>query len=183
MILKRVTLDNKSDLEFIEKLYIESFPRHERRSIIHMHQLLGNEERFRMYLLETDDNHRVGFITYWMLGTFIFLDYLAISPEQGNKGYGQKTIELLSKQTNLPLSGEIELPDSSDMATRRVRFYERLGFQIWDLPYVQPPYEGECDFVPMRIITLGDLGFPENYEAIRDAIYLAVYNRKYTNDC
>lgn len=179
MILKKVTLDNKSDLEFIEKLYIESFPRYERRPILQMHQLLETEERFNMYLLETEDNTRIGFVTYWMLDTFIFLDHFAISSEQRSGGYGKKAVEKLIQQTDLPLVGEIELTGASDMASRRAKFYEKQGFKIWDLPYEQPPFEEQYDAVPMHMITYRDVGFPANFETIRDTIYSEVYKKRY----
>ncbi len=182
MVLKKVTLENKSDLEFIEKLYIESFPRNERRPILGMHHLLEDESRFNLFLLETNDNTRIGFITYWDLDTFIFIDHFAISSEQRNGGYGQKAIKELIKQTSLPLIGEIELPTVSELASRRVEFYKKQGFQIWDLPYEQPPYEEGFDPIPMLTITYRNLNFPSNFEVVRHTIYSEVYKRN-TNDC
>lgn len=178
MILKKITLDNKSDLEFIEKLYIESFPRNERRPILEMHHLLKDESRFNMFLLETEDS-RIGFVTYWKLDSFIFIDHFAISSEQRNGGYGQKAVQELIKQTSLPLIGEIELPTVSELAARRVKFYEKQGFQIWDLPYEQPPYEEGFNAIPMLTITYRDLDFPSNFETVRDTIYSEVYKKKY----
>lgn len=179
MILKKVTIENKSDLEFIEKLYIESFPRNERRPILEMHHLLEDESRFNMFLLETEENTRIGFATYWELDTFIFIDHFAISSEHRSGGYGQKAVQELIKQTSLPLVGEIELPSVSELASRRVKFYKKQGFQIWDLPYEQPPYEDGFKPIPMLTITYRDLGFPSNFEVVRDTIYSEVYKKKY----
>lgn len=179
MILKKVTLDNKSDLEFIEKLYIESFPRNERRPILETHHLMEDESRFNTFLLETKKNTKVGFVTYWNLEDFIFIDHFAISSEQRNGGYGQKAVQELIKQTSLPMIGEIELPTVSELARRRVKFYEKQGFQIWDLPYQQPPYEEGFDPIPMLTITYRDLNFPTNFETVRNTIYSEVYKKKY----
>lgn len=180
MILKKVTFENKSDLEFIEKLYIESFPRNERRPILELHHLMEKESRFNVFLLEeVETNTRIGFVTYWNLATFIFIEHFAISPEQRNGGYGQKAIQGLIKQTSIPLVGEIELPTVSELASRRVKFYEKQGFKVWDLPYEQPAYEEGYDPIPMLAITYRDLNFPYNFEAVRDTIYLEVYKKKY----
>lgn len=178
MILKEVTLDKKSDLEFIEKLYIESFPRNERRPVLEMHHLLVEDNRFNLFLLETEGN-RVGFITCWKFDTFIFIEHFAISPEQRNGGYGQKAMQELIKETSSPLVGEIELPATSEFAAKRVKFYEKQGFQIWDLPYEQPPYEEGFNAIPMLPVTYRIFDFPSNFEEVRDTIYSEVYKKKY----
>lgn len=179
MILKKVTLDNKSDLEFIEKLYIESFPRNERRPVLEMHHLMKEEDRFNVFLLETKENIRIGFVTYWNLDNFIFIDHFAISSDKRSGGYGQKAIQELIKQTSLPLVGEIELPTVSELAAKRVKFYKKQGFQIWEFPYEQPPYEEGFDPIPMLVITYRDLNFPFNFEVVRNTIYAGVYKKKY----
>lgn len=180
MILKEVTFENKSDLEFIEKLYIESFPRNERRPILELHHLMEEESRFSVFLLEEKkENTRIGFITYWNLETFIFIEHFAISPEQRNGGYGQKAVQELINQTSLPLVGEIELPTISEFAGRRVKFYEKQGFKVWNLPYNQPPYEEGFNPIPMLPITYRDLDFPSNFDVVRNTIYSEVYKKKY----
>lgn len=177
MILKKVTLENKSDLEFIEKLYIESFPRNERRPVLEMHRFMKDDNRFNVFLLEGSDEKRIGFITYWMLDTFIFIDHFAISPEQRNGGYGQKAIQELIKHTTLPLVGEVEPPLVSEMASKRVKFYKKQGFHIWDLPYQQPAYEDGFSPVPMLIITYREINFPIDYESVRNKIHSEVYKK------
>lgn len=183
MILKKVTFENKSDLEFIEKLYIESFPRNERRPVLELHHLMEEDSRFNVFLLEEKEKKtRIGFITYWQFETFIFIEHFAINPEQRNGGYGQKAVQELIRDTSLPLVGEVELPTVSEFAERRVRFYEKQGFKIWDLPYEQPPYEEGFNPIPMLPITYRNIGFPDNFDTIRTVIYTEVYKRN-TNDC
>lgn len=181
MVLKEVTLDNKSDLEFVEKLYIESFPRNERRPILEMLRLMKDESRFCVLLLEVENNTRVGFVTYWKFETFVFVEHLAVVSNKRSAGYGDEAVQVFIKQTPLPLVGEIELPSASESAARRVKFYEKQGFQLWDFSYLQPPYEEGFEPVPMLITLHGDLGFPSGFEAVRDTIYTQIYKIN-TND-
>lgn len=176
MILRKVTIDNKSDLEFVEKLYIESFPANERRPITQLHSVMEMDDRFDVFLLHNEDQVRVGFINSWTFDDFIFIEHFAISPEQRNTGTGQKALEAFIEYSKLPLIGEIELPNSSDFAARRVHFYERIGFKVWNLEYAQPPFESKYDAIPMLMITYGDVNLNNEFDSIRSTIYQGAYN-------
>lgn len=174
MNFRKLHIDNKSDLEFVERLYIESFPPTERRSVAKMHSLIENNDLFEVFVCVEDDN-RIGFISTWTFDSFTYLEHFAISPEFRNGGYGQKVLDLLFDITTLPLVGEIELPDSSEMAQRRSGFYERLGFTIWDFEYLQPPYEDGYEPIPMRLITYRDINMQEKFQQIKRQLYKDVY--------
>lgn len=170
--------DNKSDLEFIEKLYIESFPPNERRPVLQMNHLLEDNNKFNMFLLLNDDDEKVGFMNYWTFDTFIYLEHFAINPEFRNGGYGKKSIESLLNSTTLPLVAEIELPSVSDFAKRRLKFYEKLGFKVWDIFYEQPPYEEGNESIPMLLLTYRELDLGVNEEFVINKLYSHVYNKK-----
>ncbi|SHF31674.1 GNAT family N-acetyltransferase [Dysgonomonas macrotermitis] len=177
MILRKVTIENKSDLEFVEKLYIESFPANERRPVLEMHHVMDEDKRFSVFLLVNEEEVRVGFVTIWDLNSFLFIEHFAISPEQRNSGSGSKAMQALIAGTKQPLVGEIELPGSSDFAARRYRFYEKLGFEIWDMEYAQPPYVEGYDSIPMLMLTYRDLNFPTDFEKVKNTIYKEVYKQ------
>lgn len=178
MILRKVTINNKSDLEFVEKLYIESFPANERRPVLELHHVMQDDKRFEVFLLVNEEEVRVGFITIWNFEYFLFIEHFAISPEQRNNGSGTQSLVALFRETKLPLVGEIELPESSDFAARRYRFYKKNGFEVWDMEYAQPPYVEGFDNIPMKILTYRDLGFPANFEIVRNLIYKNVYKQE-----
>lgn len=180
MILRKISLDNKSDLEFVEKLYIESFPANERRSVMKMHNLIDNNDKFDVFTLIDDENtnSRIGFISLWTFETFIYIEHFAISPEQRSGGYGAKSMNTLIDSVELPLLAEIELPSSSDFALRRLGFYEKLGFKAWDIPYEQPPYEEGYSAIPMLLLTYGRLDLDSQGELVINQIYKEVYNKE-----
>lgn len=175
MILRKLDIENKSDLEFVEKLYIESFPQNERRPVSKMHLLIESNDLFNAYLLVDEDGTRIGFMTLWKFDSFIYLEHFAISPEFRNGGYGKDAVATLISATDLPLIGEIELPDTDELAGRRMKFYERQGFKVWDIPYIQPPYEVGYDSLPMKLITYRDLDLNARFEEVKTLIYSNVY--------
>lgn len=175
MILSEVTFQNKSDLEFVEKLYIESFPAYERRPVLEMHHIMQEDERFKILLLVNECGVRIGFFTVWDFSNFHFVEHFAISPEQRNSGSGTKALFALKNRVSLPIVAEIELPESSEFANRRLNFYKKNGFQDWDLDYMQPPYAEGFNSIPMKILTYGDLGFPVNFKEVTGILHKEVY--------
>lgn len=176
--IKKISLENKSDLEFVEKLYIESFPQEERRSVIKMHRLIVDESRFHFNVITDESDIRIGLITYWVFDSFIYVEHFALSSECRNRGYGKEALSALIESVKLPIVVEIELPSSSDFAKKRLGFYERLNFVRWDFSYQQPPYEEGFNPVPMLLLTYGDLDLNIHYDSVRDLLYTQVYDKK-----
>jgi ribosomal protein S18 acetylase RimI-like enzyme len=170
-----IKIEHKPDLEFVERLYIESFPRNERRPISELHHLIEHEKDFHVYVVANKDNDRVGFFTYWSFSHYIYAEHFAVNPEFRNTGIGKKIMEFLLASFKRPIILEVETPDN-EIAKRRISFYERLGFTPWyNYEYMQPPYEKEFDPVPMTLMTHGDISLDSNFENIKSDIYKKVY--------
>lgn len=175
MIFEKLQIHNKSDLEFFEKIYIESFPPSERRSLLKMFHLIEKEERFSLFIILNSQKERIGFISLWNLESFVYMEHFAISSDFRNGGYGKSILHELINNTNKPIVGEIELPSSSDMAARRKLFYEKIGFKASSYPYEQPPYEDGFEPIPMLLISYGNLEL--EYNKIKSILYSTVYNK------
>lgn len=175
MDLTKVNINDKSDLEFIQKIYIESFPPFERRPISEFLQLINEEELFTVLLI-TEDNKRIGFFTTWTFDKFTYAEHFAISPEFRNGGYGKLTLDAFFKTLKQPLVIEVELP-TDDMAKRRINFYKRMGFKDWkNITYEQPPYEKKYSPLPMMLMTYGNINLDTNISYVKNSIYTKVYN-------
>lgn len=175
MFIKKIEMENRSDIEFLEKLYIESFPTNERRSLYKMLHLIETEDRFDVFLVFNNQNQRVGFYTQWDFEAFLFLEHFAISADFRNGGYGKLVMEDMLGSLTKPLIGEIEPSTLSEMAKRRRFFYERLGFKVWINDYKQPPYDEDTAYIPMYLISYGDIDLNKNFREVRDLIYTQVY--------
>lgn len=174
MILKKINSSNRSDIEFVERVYIESFPSNERRSVLEFQHLILEEGDFTVYLLVENDD-RVGMLTTWNFDDFIFAEHFAIGAEFRNEGYGKTVMNKFVEEISKPLLIEVEMPDT-EIAARRIGFYERLGFNQWnDIAYAQPPYnEGDLP-IPMILMTYGFEGTISDVVTMKDAVVKKVY--------
>ena len=74
-----------------------------------------------------------------------------------------------------PLVLEVELPETSTEAERRVRFYERCGLTAHeDFPYWQPPYRQDLPEVPMMLMSSGEIPDRTAFVLI---LHTVVYNQ------
>lgn len=175
MIFKQVIVEDKPDIEFLEKLYIESFPRNERRPVLEMLNLIENESAFVACVL-IKDGVRVGIFTYWDFEDFIYAEHFAIDPERRGDGCGKLALLTFTKGLKKPIILEVEPPED-EFSIRRINFYERTGFKSWDIPYLQPPYEKEFEPFPLKLMTLGEIDLNQEsvYENVRKTIYEKAY--------
>lgn len=175
MKLEKLDISKKEEVSFVENLYIESFPLSERRPVNAMLDLYEEESVFTIAVVLKDDTF-VGFLTYWDLGEFIFAEHFAISPEFRNGGYGGKVMKLFMGKMTKPIILEVELP-STILSERRIGFYQRLGFKLWEnIAYQQPSYQKDGNPVPMKLMTYGNIELDKDLQDIRDKIYDIVYN-------
>ncbi|SDC28942.1 Acetyltransferase (GNAT) domain-containing protein [Pelagirhabdus alkalitolerans] len=109
-------------MDWFEKLN-DYFPIHEMKSKEHMDLLL--KEKSDVYYKDEGIEH---VMMYAEFESFIFIDYLYVSPSSRGKGLGHQLIEKL-KGKNKPIILEVEPVDYSDTdSKKRLHFYKREGF-------------------------------------------------------
>jgi len=156
---------------YVAALYEQAFPPEERRNLTAQQELLNNGA-LRLAILENNDVF-AGFVFYWELTDFMFIEHFAISPEQRGSGIGSGVIRLL-EQEHPHMVLEVEPPHSDD-AIRRIRFYEGLGFKTYAFPYLQPPYQAGGTPLPMLLMQKGMPPEEHTFTKINSEIYLEVY--------
>lgn len=174
MILRKITTADTLDFAFSLDLIIESFPPNERRNAEEISRLADTESDYALYLLSEGDQ-RIGVLVVWEFEYFLFAEHFAISPEYRNGGYGRKIMEAFLSSLIKPLLIEVELPET-EIAQRRIGFYERLGFKTWAFMYAQPAYDSDYEPVPMILMTYGAIDLEKEFQNIRKALYKKVYN-------
>ncbi|MCC8186359.1 MAG: GNAT family N-acetyltransferase [Bacteroides sp.] len=170
--LRRIRTSDETLYSFMEDLLVSSFPVEEYRELPVIREYTDHKKNFYNTVI-LDENDPVGFITYWDLNDFFYIEHFAIDPERRNGGYGRQVLELLRQTLNSPIVLEVELP-TEEMARRRIAFYERHHFILWEDEYVQPPYRAGSKQIPMYIMVSGTLD-PEKFPSVRSAIYQEVY--------
>lgn len=65
-----------------------------------------------------------------------------------------------------------------EMAQRRINFYKRQGFVLWEKEYQQPPYKNGDPFLPMYLMVYGSLQCKQDFDTVKKKIHKEVYNVK-----
>lgn len=117
-------------LKGILPFYESAFPEDERTSNEQFLAMIDRCSEMSFYVISENGNFD-GMAVIWNLGICRYLLYLAVIENKRNHGLGQATLQLLQKQSALPIIGEVEYPSAENpMAARRIGFYERNGFFI-----------------------------------------------------
>ena len=171
--IKRIRTTHVEHYDFVEKLLVSAFPREERRELelqrdhTDEHPLFYNNIIFH-------DNVPVGFITYWDFDDFYYIEHFAIAPEARNGGFGHKVLKYIDDKLTKPIVLEVEVP-IDEMSIRRIGFYSRLGYKLWERKYLQPPYRKGDEYIPMYLMVKGDLDSTKDFERIKQKLYSKVY--------
>jgi ribosomal protein S18 acetylase RimI-like enzyme len=155
----------------VAQLYEQAFPVEERRNLPAQQTLLNNGA-LRLALLEKDHVF-AGFIFYWQLTDFVFIEHFAVGTEQRGTGIGSRVMRLM-EQIHGKIVLEVEPPDTVD-AQRRIKFYEGLGFKAYNDTYLQPPYRVGGQPLPMLLMQKGMPPEEHTFTKISTEIYLEVY--------
>ena len=148
-----------------------AFPYEERRDYSDQKECLENKyfKFFEIY----DGDVAVGFTALWVFENFVFIEHIAIDEDKRGSGYGSKAIELIKEKYNKPLILEAEAP-VTEQQIKRIKFYNRLGFNVNSFNYTQPSYHGG-EGVPLLILSypnkLTDEEFDEFLRETRREVY------------
>lgn len=161
--------DITRQLSQIRRIYEEAFPEIERRTFSNLCAAFELFPYVHLHLIEEADE-TIGFIIYWEFTEFIYVEYFAISEEFRGGGIGRKAFSEFTERQTKPIVLEIEPPDN-DLARRRVGFYQRIGFTLRDVEYIQPPYHPNLPDLPLLLMTYGEIGLPKTFSNIKSEIH------------
>ncbi len=131
-------------VHLLQPLYLNSFPKEERRSWADWLALFEEEASFSLQIIQEDDRGTeafIGFLALWHLSEeYLFVEHFALLEQVRNKGLGAEALGLLQKlNSSRALLLECE-PPRDELAKRRLDFYARQGFTILSKSYEQPSY-------------------------------------------
>jgi ribosomal protein S18 acetylase RimI-like enzyme len=176
----RINSVNNQFFSDLFTLYTLVFPPLERRTWAALEYELNFEKRFCVHAL-IQNGEFVGLFNYWTFDRFYYIEHMAISSKFRNQGIGTKAMTIFMEQTKLPIILEVEMPNNI-IASRRILFYEKLGFSIVSHNYAQPPYEGSGFLMPELIMT-NDIHFANtHFDKIKEVLYTNVYHFEYSKD-
>ncbi|PVX49990.1 acetyltransferase (GNAT) family protein [Balneicella halophila] len=137
--IKRIPIQpNSSDFEEIWDIYINSFPEEERRHRDAQENLIKEIPYYHCEGL-FDSKKIIGLFFWWDFPMTRFIEHFATHTEYRNKGIGKVVMNDFMPEKDTPIILEVELPED-ELQQRRIKFYQRLGFHINAIEYLQAPY-------------------------------------------
>ena len=163
----------KSEFPAVYHLLESAFPANERRPLAAQRQLLTNP-RYRVAVSE-QDGRVAAFLASWRLPEFRFIEHFAVCTERRSCGLGQRMLQTFLQESSSPAVLEVELPDT-ELARRRIGFYERNGFHLNSYRYFQPPMAPGQLPLPLLVMSSGG-GLSEcTFQRVRDELYRRIYH-------
>lgn len=163
---KSTSQENK---EKIYNSYCSSFPEDERRNEKDFWDLFNNPNAEILSIF--NEENFIGYLIIWKFPLFIFIEHFEVFEEFRGQKLGSKILKALyKKHQNIIL--ETEPATLSQIAERRVEFYQRNGYSILKKDYIQPKYSEEKN--DLELWLMGTFT-PENLEQSISEIYKIVY--------
>ncbi len=164
--------ESSSTLSFVKALYESAFPIEERRAWKAVLLLLKDPDMQLDLILE--DNTPIGFLTWWQVDDWLFIEHFAIADHIRGGGHGSAVMRRYLEMSKGKMLLEVEPPLTVD-AERRIHFYNRLGLVVIPSEYRQPSYvEASVDYPMLLMATRFELTEAEKAVIIR-AVKLKVY--------
>jgi len=153
-----------------------SFPAIERRTYAGQKELL-TDPHYRL-ITETDDKGSIiAFLAVWEFPMFRFVEHIAVDPSVRGGGLGGKLMNAYIRESSKPVILEVEPPET-ELAERRIGFYERLGFRLNPFDYLQPPLQTGLPELPLQMMSYPELLKDEEFSLFREMLYTRVYKTK-----
>jgi len=132
-------------------IYSVSFPIFEQRNKKQQEKAFTFDSYYLDCLIDGD--RFLAFIAYWDFDKYIYIEHFAVNPDYRGENIGSRTLQNLidSKQKMILL--EID-PLTTDIARKRFRFYERLGFVANSHVHYHPPYNKEFPAHELIVLSL-----------------------------
>ena len=153
-----------------------SFPADEYRTYDEQKALLS-EPGYNIYVCMRHDlngDYAAAFMSVWQFEDFTFIEHLAADPAIRGQGLGSAILQEAVWMFRGQICLEVELPDT-DLAKRRIAFYQRNGFYVNNYPYIQPSISKGKQPLPLLIMTSGACITEERFEKLRTELYRKVY--------
>jgi GNAT superfamily N-acetyltransferase len=145
--LERIQTAGHRYFDDILKLYLDSFPKEERREFSALPGILHVSKMHFCAVLAGDELS--GMVVYWKFEKYLYLEHLAVIPGKRGAGIGSQILSLLQNE-GCPILLEVEIP-FDEASKKRVEFYSRAGFNQLDISYLQPPYRQGERLLPMML--------------------------------
>lgn len=128
----------------------------------------------------------VAIVGAWKFDRFTFIEHIVVDPSIRNKKIGSQIISDLCQRSTQPIILESDPPELSEIAARRIGWYQRMHFVVNESNYIQPPYSPEKAPVTMKLMSfpqaLSSIDFNEFVAVLYSEVYHYPTNRDLTTN-
>lgn len=174
--LKEINLADKEAYTYFEEVLQASFPECEYRPLNELRIVTETRDEFHINLVIYKELP-IGILSCWDFKDFFYIEHFAIESKKRNGGFGGKTITEFCKKIQKAIVLEVEIPED-EFSRKRIEFYERKGFKLWDNDYQQPPYRKGDHYFPLQIMVYGNLSPEKDFIRIKNTLHREIYNVK-----
>ncbi|WP_281532901.1 GNAT family N-acetyltransferase [Anaerocolumna aminovalerica] len=171
-------LAKKSDFPKVYEIMHAAFPLNERRSYEGQRELL-NHNNYKLFLHKHQERI-IAFLAVWEFDEINFIEHFAVETASRGSGQGENMLkEYLSHAVN-PVFLEVE-PPSTEIARRRIKFYERIGFHLNKFDYLQPSLQEGQKPLLLKNMTYPNPLEEEFFDYCKKIIFETVYGLNFDN--
>ena len=157
-----------------------SFPEQELRTAQGQKALFSANPWYKGIVSWLPDGSPLAFLGVWEFEKFRFIEHFAVAPAGRGKGTGGNFLHWYQENGKTPVILEVEHPDT-EMAARRIGFYERHGFALNRYEYEQPAMRPGQKPLPLWIMSWPSALDEAEFRHVRDTLYARVYHVKEDN--
>lgn len=162
------------DFNKVYEIMKEAFPESERRDFEGQKNLLNEKQYTIVPKYDSTKKSLLAFIASWDFDDFVYIEHIAVSNKGRGQGTGSKFLKDYVTSINKKIVLEVEPPDD-DVSKRRIKFYERLGFQMNPFYYEQPPLQEGYRYTRLNIMSYPEKMSQEEFLICKQKIYNTVY--------
>lgn len=161
------------DFPEVYNIMEESFPASEVRPYEEARKLVDHPD-YKILTVKSQKGKLGGFLAVWKFSSFMFAEYFAIKKNMRGKGLGSATLRRFLKRARKPMVLEVEAYNTTT-AKRRIKFYQRLGFVLNDINYLEPPTQQGEDPIPLTVMSYPRPIPKERHKQVKAQIFKQVY--------
>jgi len=170
--MELIFIENKKNKYFEKawKLYLDSFPEIERRTLEEQEEIL-TDKNFKMTCY-VEDEVLISIVFYWKISSYTFLEHFAVNSQLRGQSFGSKILQkFINDKKNIVL--EIE-PIVDEITQKRLKFYKKFGFVVNTHEHLQIPFREGAKELKLLLMsqekTLSQQEYKVLYESMKKSL-------------